>query len=103
MRDQCCPMLQPDEAPEIAAEFAEAFAGSQPGGRSSEEGAAATASAAGGAEDGWPPQRLRRQASLKAILALSPLDFFKSVSDGDTTLLLDKHTFTGGACGRPCR
>ena len=32
----------------------------------------------------------------QAILAHSPLDFFKSVSDGETTLLLDSRTFAPG-------
>lgn len=35
--------------------------------------------------------------NVHALLALSPLDFFKSVSDGESTLLLDGHTFQGPA------
>lgn len=52
--------------------------------------------ASGELPEGSVHRRLRRGGSVGALYAISPLDFFKSVSDGDTTLLLDRHSYTGG-------
>lgn len=48
--------------------------------------------------EGGSPQagRLSHVGSFGALLAISPLDFFKSVSDGETTLLLDRHSHAAG-------
>lgn len=52
------------------------------------------------ASSSGPPRNVARRNSVHAMLALSPLDFFKSVSDGESTLLLDGHTFEKGAATR---
>lgn len=36
---------------------------------------------------------LHKPSSVHALVALAPLDFFKTVSDGEATLLIDAHTF----------
>lgn len=46
--------------------------------------------------EGSVHRRISRVGSVGALYAISPLDFFKSVSDGDTTLLLDRHSYVGG-------
>lgn len=48
-----------------------------------------------GAGQGSGPGMPRRRGSVAALLALSPLDFFKSVSDGESTLLLDSSIYSG--------
>lgn len=79
----------------MAAELAEVATGS--GGFPEDDSAAATQSGGQPSSPQQPPQSqplaLAREGSLQALLALSPLDFFKSVSDGDSTLLLGKHAF----------
>lgn len=47
-----------------------------------------------GAGQGGGGRMPRRWGSV-AALALSPLDFFKSVSDGESTLLLDSSIYSG--------
>lgn len=53
------------------------------------------------ASSGGLHRNVDRRNSVHAMLALSPLDFFKSVSDGESTLLLDGHTFEAGAIPSP--
>ena len=52
----------------------------------------------GATPEGGSPQAggLSHVGSFGALLAISPLDFFKSVSDGETTLLLDRHSHAAG-------
>jgi len=77
----------------VAAELAEVASGSA----GFPEDDSATPSGGQPASPQQPPQSqplaLAREGSLQALLALSPLDFFKSVSDGDSTLLLGKNAF----------
>lgn len=53
------------------------------------------------ASSGELARTMTRRNSVHALLALSPLDFFKSVSDGESTLLLDGHTFDAGLAAPP--
>ena len=59
----------------------------------------------GGSPQGGSPQGggLSHVGSFGALLAISPLDFFKSVSDGETTLLLDRHSHPAGGTLLECR
>jgi hypothetical protein len=85
----CTTLLQEDDAEDLL-EGGSPLSGGSPWGGSGRHEA--------DAPEGGSPQagRLSHVGSFGALLAISPLDFFKSVSDGETTLLLDRHSHAAG-------
>jgi len=79
---------------------AEGAGGIEPSGHSRSGHGRHSTSRHGPDRQGSGPGMPRRRGSVAALLALSPLDFFKSVSDGESTLLLDSSIYSGRRGGQ---